>query len=127
MGPKFLMDTNVVIGFFNATLPPAGQQLVLGLAPAISVITQIELFSSPQTSAAELASLTQFTQAATVFNLLDAAIVQQTIAVRLQKKIKTPDAIIAGTALAHGLTLLTRNVADFRQLEGLVVVNPFEL
>lgn len=66
-------------------------------------------------------------QATTVFNLIDAAIVQQTIAVRLQKKIKTSDAIIAGTALAHGLTLLTRNVADFRQIAGLVVVNPFEL
>lgn len=47
MGPKFLMDTNVVIGFFDTTLPPAGQRFVLGLVPAISVITQIELFASP--------------------------------------------------------------------------------
>lgn len=72
------MDTNVVIGFFDTTLPLAGQRFIMGVEPAISVITQIELFSSPHSSPAELASLTQFVQAATVFNLLDAAIVQQT-------------------------------------------------
>ena len=92
------MDTNVVIGFFDATLPLAGQRLVLGLVPAILVITQIELFGSPKSSADELARLKQFVKAATVFNIIDEAIVQQTIAARLQKKIKTPDAIIAATA-----------------------------
>jgi len=34
------------------------------------------------------------------------------------------DAQIAATALTHGMTLVTRNVADF-QFEGLEVVNPF--
>ena len=121
------MDTNVVIGFFDTTLPPAGQRFVLGLVPAISVITQIELFASPNSSSDELLRLKQFVEAATIFNVIDDAIVQQTIAVRLQKKIKMPDAIIAATALAHGLTLLTRNTKDFKQLAGLSVINPFEL
>ena len=36
------------------------------------------------------------------------------------------DAIIAGTAKVHGLSLVTRNVRDFRGLD-LDIVNPWEL
>ena len=39
---------------------------------------------------------------------------------------KLPDAIIAATALAHGLPLLTRNVSDFQALAGLAVLNLHE-
>lgn len=35
------------------------------------------------------------------------------------------DALIASTALVHGLTVVTRNVADFRPF-GVAVLNPFE-
>jgi predicted nucleic acid-binding protein len=35
------------------------------------------------------------------------------------------DAMIAATAKVHGLTVVTRNVADFNAL-GLHVLNPFE-
>ncbi|MDO4899689.1 PIN domain-containing protein [Actinomyces sp.] len=36
------------------------------------------------------------------------------------------DLLIAGTCLANGLTLATRNVKDFTGITGLTVVNPFE-
>ena len=35
------------------------------------------------------------------------------------------DALIAGTVLAHGLTLVTRNVAEFGWVDGLTVLDPF--
>lgn len=35
------------------------------------------------------------------------------------------DALIAATALVHGLTLVTRNVADFKDIDGLVIMNPW--
>ena len=35
------------------------------------------------------------------------------------------DALIAATALVHGLTLATRNVADFERM-GVGVLNPWE-
>jgi predicted nucleic acid-binding protein len=35
------------------------------------------------------------------------------------------DAIIAATALVHGMTIVTRNVADF-EATGAAVINPWE-
>ncbi len=46
---------------------------------------------------------------------------------RQYHKMKTPDAINAATALIHGLTLISRNVSDFKQISQLQVFNPFEL
>jgi len=36
------------------------------------------------------------------------------------------DAMIAATALTHGLILVTRNVQDFRHIDRLKIVNPWE-
>lgn len=51
----------------------------------------------------------------------------QTVATRtrLGRPISTEDAQIAAIALAHGLTLATRNMADFEHIHGLTVVNPW--
>jgi hypothetical protein len=40
---------------------------------------------------------------------------------------KTPDAIIAATAIVHGLTLLSRNLKDFTSIQGLMVIDPHTL
>jgi predicted nucleic acid-binding protein len=37
------------------------------------------------------------------------------------------DAIIAGTALVHQRTLVTRNIQDFRWISDLELLNPFDL
>jgi len=39
---------------------------------------------------------------------------------------KLPDAIIAATALVYDLTLVTRNVADFKNIDRLKLVNPWD-
>lgn len=45
---------------------------------------------------------------------------------RAGKPVSTEDAQIAAIALARGLVLATRNERDFRGIEGLEVVNPWQ-
>ena len=47
------------------------------------------------------------------------------IKLRQDRNMGLADAIIAVTALVHGLKLVTRNDADFRHIAGLEIVNPF--
>ena len=46
--------------------------------------------------------------------------------IRQGHSISTEDAQIAAVALAHGLALATRNGKDFKGIEGLIVLNPWE-
>jgi hypothetical protein len=126
MGQGFLIDTNIVIATLGNKLPSDGAAFIKKIPPNISVITQIELLGWHGVSASDLIPLTDFVNKATIFSL-EPSIVQQTIILRQYHKIKTPDAIIAATALIHGLTLVSRNVSDFKLITQLQVINPFEL
>jgi predicted nucleic acid-binding protein len=58
---------------------------------------------------------------------MDEAIVNKTIEVRSLYKIKLPDAVIAATALQNELVLVSRNTKDFKNIQGLEVINPYGL
>jgi predicted nucleic acid-binding protein len=58
---------------------------------------------------------------------LEKEIKLKTADIRKANKIKLPDGIIAATALVHGLILLTRNVSDFKNIDGLNLINPYEM
>jgi predicted nucleic acid-binding protein len=62
---------------------------------------------------------------ASVIGITD-EIVDETIAIRRAYKIKLPDAIIAATAINKKLILVTRNVTDFKIIQELVLVNPWD-
>ena len=61
-----------------------------------------------------------------ILHALDDAVIDRAVRVRRGSKISAMDAIIAATALEHDLALVTQNVDDFKGVEGLRVVNPFE-
>jgi predicted nucleic acid-binding protein len=42
-------------------------------------------------------------------------------------KTKLPDAIIAATALVYDLVVVSRNVADFKNIKGIQVIDPHSL
>jgi len=51
--------------------------------------------------------------------------VDECIAIRRNCKMKTPDAIIAATAIINDFTLLTSD-ADFNHISNLKILNPFK-
>jgi toxin FitB len=57
---------------------------------------------------------------------LNEIVIQRAIALRQQKKMSLADAVIAATALAHDLPLVTRNIDDFKHIAGLKLINPFD-
>lgn len=128
MGPGFLIDTNAAVDFLRAELPAAGYEwlrLVLREERhVLSVITRIELlaWSAPDR---QMAIVEAFVEVSPVLPL-DEEIIRQTIRLRRLHKKKLPDTMIAATALVHGLPLVTRNVADFKAIAGLQLLNPHE-
>jgi predicted nucleic acid-binding protein len=66
-----------------------------------------------------------FVDIANILNI-DKSVICKTIEIRRLYKIKLPDAIIAATALENHLTLLTRNISDFKKISNLKLTNPYD-
>ncbi|MGB7396134.1 MAG: type II toxin-antitoxin system VapC family toxin [Pricia sp.] len=130
MGIKYLWDTNIAIYFLQNQFPPHAADFIDGTLteslPAISAITEIELLCWDSPSEADEVTLRNFVADAWIFEL-ENEIKLRTAEIRKGSKIKLPDAIIAATALIQNLTLLTRNMSDFKNIAGLQVIDPFKI
>ena len=124
MGKRYLIDSNVIVDFFNKELPESGRKLLFSIDPLISIITFIEVFANSKASEEEVKQ--RFCDVATVYNV-GFEIASVTIKLRKKYKIKLPDALIAATALYSNLVLITRNVSDFEKIEGLEIINPHSI
>lgn len=126
--PQYLIDTNAVIDYLGKKLPATGMDFmdsIINAVPNVSVVTKIEVlgFNAPDEHYQLLVS---FMKDATVLDLTD-NIVDATIDIRKKHKTKLPDAIIAATALVYGLILISRNISDFKNIQGLQVIDSHKL
>lgn len=129
MGIKYIWDTNTAIYYLQQQYPPSAEKfmddLVAEARPVISAITEIELLCWKTATEKDIKVLHSFIDDAMVIEL-ERPIKLKTADIRKTKRIKLPDAIIAATALVYGLTLVTRNTSDFKNIEGLNLVNPWD-
>ena len=118
-----LLDSNILIYAANQSAPEI-EALATAADSAVASVTQIEVYGFTGLKPEEEAALDILFRRLTV-HALDAAVIERAIALRQESKMGLADAIIAATALVHGLDLVTRNDGDFKHIAGLRVVNPF--
>jgi len=124
----YLVDSNVLIDYvaerFKSNQLKA-LDLIFDEALKVSVITKIEILGYNGIAEEEKRML-EFLGYADIISLSE-EIVEKTISIRKITRIKTPDAIIAATALISDITLITNNMTDFKRIPGLKIFNPYDL
>jgi len=124
----YLIDSNAIIDYLSAALPEEGMlwlSNIINDSPIISVMTKIEVLGFKNTTDTDIL-LNNFIDACLIIPLSEETI-DQTIQIRKKHKIKTPDAIIAASAKVLGLTLISRDVGDFKKIHGLKIINPWTI
>jgi len=123
MGQNYLIDTNIIIDYVGGKIEGKSKDFVcqiLNHSFSISVITQIELLSLPESDAV----FGLLIDNAKIFGL-SPEIVGKTIEIRRKRKIKIPDAIIAATSIIETRIILTNNTSDFDNIKNLKLINPY--
>lgn len=125
MGKRYLLDTNAVLDYMGNKLPGNAKKLIsktIDKEINLSIINKIELLGFSNVDQ-ELKDFVAFSN----IHPLDNSTVDITIELRSLNKIKLPDAIIAATALVNEMVLISRNTKDFKNIQGLVVIDPYTL
>lgn len=112
---EILVDTDVLIDHLRGARRLRADAGSLG----ISVVSRCELFAGRDD--AEL--LREFLRPMVELPV-DSAIAELAGVTRRVTGIATPDALIAATALTHGIAVMTRNRRHFDRVAGLRVVSP---
>ncbi len=114
--PDLLVDTDVFVDHLRGAgrIQPGRERMLY------SVITRCELFAGRETEEEAVRRLlAPFDEIPVVRTIAErAGRLRRTAALR------TPDALIAATALEHHLVLVTRNTRDFQPARGLKIRQP---
>ena len=119
----YTFDTNSIIYYMNEE--PAVVQVLEGIFAQdvplyISTVTELEIFSLSTLTLEDEARIEEVLSATVRVGPLISSIARIAGALRrLYTRLRTADSAIAATAIFTNSTLITRNVRDFRRIEGL--------
>jgi predicted nucleic acid-binding protein len=123
---NYIFDTNAVIDLLEGKLPVSSVNKLTNTIAEVSVISKIELLGYHRITFGQKTAIDNFLSYSILHPLTD-DIIDKCIQIRKLFNIKTPDAIIAATALVYNVTLLSRNLKDFGKITGLSVLDPYTL
>ena len=120
-----LLDTSVAIPLRDGEAAVIARARELTIAPYISILSAVELeggvHARPELAPARRDALDSLLQRVDIvpFEQVELAAYRTIVEAIGYDRRKVIDRLIAATALAHGLTLATRNPKDFRDVPGL--------
>ncbi|MCO5763233.1 MAG: type II toxin-antitoxin system VapC family toxin [Chromatiaceae bacterium] len=117
-----LLDSNSIIYSIKKEFPKL-RQLVAEHSPAVSAISYIEVLGYHQLAESDKQDFIEFFKTARLI-YISQAIVEQAVELRQKRKISLGDSIIAATAIVNDLTLITANIADFKWISNIKLLNP---
>lgn len=129
MGLDYLMDSNIIIDYTSKKFTASAELKLDTVFNSIfyySIISRIEVIGFNM-DALVLQELQDFLALGQQYYVSDEIAAQTILIRRALTKIKIADAIIAATALVHHHTLLSHNLADFKNIPGLKVIDPYTL
>jgi predicted nucleic acid-binding protein len=115
--PNVLLDSDVFVDHLR------GARKLPEVSGSYSVITRAELFAGAEMDEPAVRTLLELHTEFAV----DSATAERAGRLRRSASMRLPDALIAATALEHGLDLVTRNRRDFAKVRGLRVRDPASL
>jgi predicted nucleic acid-binding protein len=120
-----LLDSNIII----YAAQPENVELRRFIAenePVVSALSYLETLGYHRLAEVERQFLEEFFSVSLIIPISQ-TILDRAVALRQIQRMSLGDAIIAGTALTHDHQLVTRNTKDFQWIEGLQLLNPFEI
>jgi predicted nucleic acid-binding protein len=122
-----LVDTNILIYHTKGEQIATSflSSLLSQQALHISILTKIEFLGWDKHTAEGFEKCQRLIKTAHVYPV-EENISNKAIQLKRSLPIKLADSVIAATALLNNLKLATRNEDDFRGIEGLEIINPFE-
>jgi predicted nucleic acid-binding protein len=143
---NYLLDTNVISESKKASSSPTGRKKIDARVEAwfgsvdaselyLSVITVLELelgfLLLERKDPSQGAALRSWVRNSVLRSFagrilsVDITVAQRCAGLHVPDPLEDRDALIAATALVHGMTVVTRNVSHF-QISGVDIVNPWE-
>lgn len=118
-----LIDSNIII--YGARPEHAElRRFIARHHPAVSVVSYVEVLGYHKLTDQERSYFEAFFAAAPMLSI-SPAVLDQSVKLRQIRKMTLGDALVAGTALAHDLILVTRNTSDFDWIPDLSLLDPF--
>ena len=117
-----LLDSNIII-YAAEPDQAALRQFIKENNPAVSLVSYVETLGFHRLSLEDKQFLEEFFAASEILPITQ-EIADQAVLLRQQRCMSLGDALIAGTALVYGFTLITHNTDDFVWIPDLALHDP---